>query len=98
MIFSGSPLPAAPQTSAQPRFPRRPQPATRPETPPVPAKTAHPPPRHIPPAPRTARRLLRSRCCAYYPTPPFVIYLYFSELFAKNQYQIIASAIILPES
>ena len=47
MIFSGSPLPAAPQTSAQPRFPRRPQPATRPETPPAPAKTARPPLRHI---------------------------------------------------
>lgn len=63
--FSGSPLPAAPQTSAQPRFPRRPQPTTRPETPPAPAKTARPPLRHILFAPKTARRLLRSRCCAY---------------------------------
>lgn len=29
---------------------------------------------------------------------PFMIYLYFSELFAKNQHQIMASSIIHPES
>ena len=71
MIFSGSPLPAAPQTSAQQCFPRRPQPATRPETPPAPAKTVHPPPPHIPPAPKTARRLLHIRYCAFIPRPVY---------------------------
>ena len=97
MFFSGSPLPAAPQTSAQQCFPRRLQPATRPETPPAPAKTVHPPPPHIPPAPKPPEGFFIF-VTVHLSHAPFMIYLYFSELFAKNQHQIMASSIIHPES
>lgn len=87
MIFSGSPLPAAPQTSAQQCFPRRPHQRKQ-----------------------CILRLIIFRPLQKPPEgffifvtvhlshAPFMIYLYFSELFAKNQHQIMASSIIHPES